>query len=368
MNESLQEWQLLADLCAVHAVAGREDRITRFVFDYVTPLADEVDIDNLGNVTAILRGTSQPEIKLMLQAHMDELGLIVRDITPDGYVLVERIGGVPEKSLLGQKVDILTDTGDLIPGIVGAKSHHITSPDEKFVVPKIHQIYIDLGYPTREAVLATGVQVGDPIAYRPNFERIGDGLLVSKSFDNRVSIYILLRILERLSQNRPDCTIIFAFTVLEEFSIRGSLPVVTRTDPTAILSLDITIGMDTPSDKGLQPVFLRHGPAIKMMDFHGRGTLAGLISSPPLRRFIEGIARAENIPLQREVIVGVITDPAFQLYQGDRGYAIAGISIPCRYTHSAVNVVHEGDVNQTTDLLTAAARSFNASVDLRRGF
>jgi putative aminopeptidase FrvX len=105
-----------------------------------------------------------------------------------------------------------------------------------------------------------------------------------------------------------------------------------------------------------------------MMDFHGRGTLAGLISSPPLRRFIEGIARAENIPLQREVIVGVITDPAFQLYQGDRGYAIAGISIPCRYTHSAVNVVHEGDVNQTTDLLTAAARSFNASVDLRRGF
>ena len=102
------------------------------------------------------------------------------------------------------------------------------------------------------------------------------------------------------------------------------LPTVTATKPNAIISLDITIATDTPIDKPLHPVAMRKRPAIKMMDFHGRGTLGGLFSAPKLRRFIEKVARQEDIPLQREVIVGVITDPAFQLYLDDKGYVIAG--------------------------------------------
>lgn len=363
-----QDWDLLEKLCAIHAVSGREDIATRFIHDYIQPLVDEVEIDRLGNVIGILRGSKEPETRLMLQAHMDELGLIVRNITPDGFLLIERVGGMPEKSLLSQKLDLLTDAGKIISGYVGAKSHHITQANEKYTVPGVHDMYVDVGLDSREAVLAAGIQVGDPLTYTPNFNRFGDGRIVSKALDNRASVYILLKVLEALQHHRPECTVVFSFTVLEEFSIRGSLPTVTRTDPHAIISLDVTIATDTPSDpKGLQDVHFGAGPAIKMMDFHGRGTLGGLFSSPPLRRFIERTAAAEGIPLQREVIIGVITDPAFQIYLGEHGYTAAGLSIPHRYSHSSTSMVHERDVLQLIELVTAAALRFNGSVDLRRG-
>lgn len=360
-------WDLLEKLCAVHAVSGREDRMTALIRDRIEPLVDDMWVDNLGNVVGILKGKDHPEHKLMLQAHMDELGLIVRNITPDGFLLIERVGGVPEKSLLGQRVDILTDNEELIPGYVGTKSHHITRPDEKYVVPKVHQMYIDIGVTSDKAVREKGIQVGDPITYHPNYHRFGDGQICSKALDNRVSIFILLAVLEELSKNRPPSSIVFSFTVLEEFSIRGSLPTVTATNPDAIISLDITIATDTPTGGDLHPVALRNGPAIKMMDFHGRGTLGGMFSSPKLRRFIEKVAKDEKLPLQREVIVGVITDPAFQLYLGERGYVIAGISIPHRYSHSSISMCHQVDIEQTAALLLETASQFTPELDLTRG-
>jgi putative aminopeptidase FrvX len=362
-----EKWDLLERLCAIHAVCGREDAMTAYVRDAITGMVDEVIVDNLGNVVGILKGTEYPDHRLMLQAHMDELGLIIRNITDDGFLLIERIGGVPEKSLLGQRVDILTDVAEVIPGYVGTKSHHITSPEEKYVVPKVHDMYIDVGLNSRAEVSNAGIQVGDPVAYHPNFHRFGDGLICSKALDNRVSIFILLTVLERLANNRPPSTIVFSFTVLEEFSIRGSLPTVNLTKPAAIISLDITIATDTPTGGNLHPVALRKGPAIKMMDFHGRGTLGGMFSSPKLRRFVEELAKQESIPLQREVIVGVITDPAFQLYLGDKGYTIAGLSIPHRYSHSSISMCHEIDIQQTIDLTFAIANQFNPMVDLTRG-
>lgn len=360
-------WKELEGLCAIHAVSGREDAMTAYMRAAIEPLVDDLWVDNLGNVVGILKGSQYPEHKLMLQAHMDELGLIVRNITANGYLLIERVGGVPEKSLLGQRLDVLTDAGDLVPAYVGTKSHHITRPDEKYVVPHVHNMYLDVGVSSAEAVADLGIQVGDPITYHPNYHRFGDGLICSKALDNRVSVFILLEALRRLAADRPPSTVVFSFTVLEEFSIRGSLPTVTATQPDAIISLDITIASDTPSSGDLHPVAMRHGPAIKLMDFHGRGTLGGMFSSPKLRRFLEDLARQAAIPLQREVIVGVITDPAFQLYLGERGYVIAGLSIPHRYSHSSISMCHEVDIMQTTDLVVEAARNFTPEVDLTRG-
>jgi putative aminopeptidase FrvX len=341
--------------------------MTALVRDTIRSLVDEVSVDNLGNVVGILSGTQYPDYRLMLQAHMDELGLIVRNITKDGFLQIERVGGIPEKSLLGQRVEVLTDDNQLITGYVGTKSHHITSPDEKYRVPNVHDMFVDVGLNTRESVEGVGIQVGDPITYHPNYQRFGDGMICSKALDNRVGVFALMEILKSFSSERPPCTIVFSFTVLEEFSIRGSLPTVTATKPNAIISLDITIATDTPIDKPLHPVAMRAGPAIKMMDFHGRGTLGGLFSSPKLRRFIEMIARQEGIPLQREVIVGVITDPAFQLYLDDKGYVIAGLSIPHRYSHASIQMCHEQDIAQTIQLLEGSARAFTPALDLSRG-
>lgn len=361
------DWKLLEDLCAIHAVSGREDRMTAFVRDLIRPWVDELSVDNLGNVVGILKGTKHPEHRLMLQAHMDEIGLIVRNITPDGFVLVERIGGMPEKTLMAQRFDILTDDGRIVPAYVGAKSHHVTTADEKRSVPGVHDMFLDVGLPAREAVEKAGIQVGDPATYAPNYHRFGDGMICAKALDNRASVFVLLQTLKALSARRPPSTMVFSFSVLEEFSIRGSLPTVTATRPHAIISLDITIATDTPLDKPLHPVSMRGGPAIKMMDFHGRGTLAGLISSPKLRRFLERTAKEQGLPLQREVIIGVITDPAFQLYLDDKGYVIAGLSIPHRYSHAATQMCHEQDIAQTIELLQAAATAFTPDLDLTRG-
>lgn len=364
---SAYDWHLLEELCSIHAVSGREDRAVKYLRDFVEPLADSVTVDNLGNVVATLKGKKNPDHKLMLQAHMDELGLIIRNITDDGFLLFERIGGVPEKSLLGQRMDILTDDDQLVPAYVGPKSHHITSKDEKFVVPQVHDMFLDAGFSSREEVEKAGIQVGDPATYHPNYHRIGNGLIISKALDNRVSIFILLEILKRFSEDRPDSTMVFSFSVLEEFSIRGSIPTVNLSQPDAIISLDITIAPDTPVDDPLHPVKIGGGPAIKMMDFHGRGTLAGMFSSPKLRRFIEAQAKKIKVPLQREVIIGVITDPAFQLYLGESGQVIAGFSIPHRYSHSSISACHERDIAQSIELLEKTAREFSPELDLSRG-
>ncbi len=360
-------WDLLQALCAIHAVSGREDAMIAYLRDLIRPLVDQVTVDRLGNVVGILQGQEHGECTLMLQAHMDELGLIVRNITERGFLLFERVGGVPEKSLLGQRVEVLTEQGQRLTGYVGVKSHHITSPQEKYKVPAVHEMFIDLGLGSRQAVEGAGVQVGDPIAYQPNFQRYGEGMVCSKALDDRVGVFILLEVLKALAGQRPPCTIAFAFTVLEEFSIRGSLPAVRRVNPAAILSLDITVATDTPIDEPLHPVRLGGGPAVKMMDFHGRGTLGGMFSSPRWRRFIESIAQGAGVPLQREVIVGVITDPAFQLYLGDQGQVIAGISIPQRYTHAAIQTCNENDIRAAIRLVEAVARAFDPQLDLSRG-
>ncbi|MCX8023882.1 MAG: M42 family metallopeptidase [Thermanaerothrix sp.] len=361
------DWALLEKLCAFHAVSGHEDDIVAFVRDAIRPWVDECWVDRLGNVVGILQGTTYPDTRLMLQAHLDELGLIVRNITAEGFLLVERIGGMPEKSLLGQRVEIKTEAGRRIPGYIGAKSHHVTGADEKYRVPSVHEMFIDVGVSSRTAVEALGIRVGDTVTYAPNFNRFGDGMICAKALDNRVGVFILLELLKHFQARRPPCTLVFAFTVLEEFSIRGSLPVVNATRPDAIISVDITVAVDTPAEDPLHPVAMRQGPAVKMMDFHGRGTLGGLFSSPKLRRFIEDTAQKHAIPTQREVIVGVITDPAFQLYLGDRGYVIAGLSIPQRYTHSAAQMCHEADITHAIRLLTAVATEFSPALDLSRG-
>jgi putative aminopeptidase FrvX len=361
------DWHMLEKLCAVHAVSGREDFMTSAVRDFIEPMVDEVSVDRLGNVVGIIKGAEYPEYRLMLQAHMDELGLIIRNITDDGFLQVERVGGVPEKSLLGQRVDVLTDNDELITGYVGAKSHHVTGSDEKYKVPNVHDMFIDVGLDSKDKIAEAGIQVGDPVTYHPNFNRFGDGMICSKALDNRVGVFILLEALQAFAQHRPPSTIIFSFTVLEEFSIRGSLPTVAATNPNAIISLDITIATDTPAETKLHPVVMRAGPAIKMMDFHGRGTLGGLFSSPKLRRFIEAQAKAKHIPLQREVIVGVITDPAFQLYVGDKGQVIAALSVPHRYSHASIQMCHETDIIQTIELVKEIGQAFTPELDLSRG-
>ncbi len=363
MAETLE---LLKELTAIPALSGREEAMIAAMRRHFSPLADEVRVDRVGNVSATIRGR-QASPRLLIFAHMDELGLIVRKIEPDGFLRIERAGGVPEKSLLGQWVEIHTDDGRHLPALVGTTSHHVTRPEKKFVVPDRLDMYLDLGCDSRAEVEALGVHVGDAITYRAAFTQLSADRLAAKSLDNRVGCVMLIQTLAALAQERPAATVHIVASVQEEFNVRGVWPAFQALQPDAAICIDVTVACDTPELHALSDVRLGAGPVITTYQFHGRGTLGGLIPNPKLRRYLEQVASDEGIGVQREVLLGVITDAAFSQLLGEQGVPMAALSVATRYTHAPVEACSLRDIDAAIRLLAAAARRFDARLDLSRG-
>jgi len=356
---------LLAELTSIHAVSGREDRMITFMREAMKTNVDELRVDPLGNVIGTVKGSESGAPSIMVFAHMDEIGLIVKRIEEDGFLRFERIGGVEVKTLPGKEFQIDTGTG-LVDGFIGSKAHHLVQPEEKFVVPQTKQMYIDIGASSREEVIRMGVQIGQMAAFKPNFHVMNNRFVVSKALDNRTGCLVLLKVLEKLKKNRPKATVHFVATVQEEFSIRGAMPAAYALRPNMGLCIDSAVSCDTPDLTLEQQVALGNGPAIKMMDFHGRGELAGLIPNPKLEAHIEKSAHKAGIRFQREATIGVITEPAFlQLVGG--GIPCAAISIPCRYTHAPVETQCISDIEQTIKLTETTLLGIDNSLRLDRG-
>ncbi len=356
---------LLKELTAIPALSGREETMIAAMRRHFSGLADQVRVDGVGNVIATVHGR-QASPSLLIFAHMDELGLIIRKIEPDGFLRIERVGGVPEKSLLGQWVEIHTDEGRHIPALVGTTSHHVTKPEKKFVVPDRLDLYLDVGRGSKAEVEALGIRVGDAVTYRATFTQLSDVRVAAKSLDNRVGCAMLIQTLAALAQERPAATVHLVASVQEEFNVRGVWPAFQALKPNAAICLDVTVACDTPELRYLSDVSVGGGPVISTYQFHGRGTLGGLIPNPKLRRYLEHVAAAEGILTQREVLLGVITDAAFSQLLGESGVAMASLSVATRYTHSPVESCSVRDIDAATRLLIAAARGYDAALDLSR--
>jgi putative aminopeptidase FrvX len=363
MNENLE---ILERLTSTLALSGREDPLIQIMQDYFRAQTNEVQVDRMGNVTATVKGRAEHP-QLLIFAHMDELGLIIRKIEADGFLRFERVGGVPEKSLPGTPVEIITDDGERVPGLVGTTSHHVTPPDEKLIVPGRLDMYIDIGCSSRAQVEGLGIQVGDMVAYRAGLIQLAGQRVASKSLDNRIGCLLLIRVMERLRQHQPKATVRLVASVQEEFNVRGVWPVFQKLAPDAAICLDVTIACDTPEISHLSEVKLGAGPAVSLYQFHGRGTLGGLIPNPALRRFIERRAGELSIPLQREVLMGIITDVAFGQMLTTEGVPSAALAVPIRYTHAPYEVCDLADIERCIDLLSAIALEFDGSLDLSRG-
>jgi putative aminopeptidase FrvX len=358
--------ELLRELTAVPALAGREDRMITVMRQAFSAFSRDVRVDRVGNVMARVPGRRERPC-LLIFAHMDELGLVVRKIDGDGFLRFERVGGMPEKSLLGQWMDVHTDDGRSLPGLVGVASHHVTPPEKRSVVPGRLEMYLDVGCVSRAEVEALGIRVGDSITYRHRFERLAGDRLAAKSLDNRIGCAVLIRVLEALAAEPPAGTVYLVASVQEEFNVRGVWPAFQSIKPDASICLDVTIACDTPDTRDLAEISLGKGPAICAYEFHGRGTLGGLIPNPKLRRYLENTARREGIPSQTEVLIGIITDAAFSQFLHDEGVPTASLGVPVRYTHSPVEMCSLSDIDGAVRLLTAAAQRFDDSVDLSRG-
>jgi putative aminopeptidase FrvX len=354
---------LLERLTAIAAPSGNEDRMIAAVVDEAERLGFSTTVDNIGNV-AVAVGEATIGSPLLF-AHLDELGLVVRSIDDRGFLGVERLGGVPERVLPGLRVVIHTAGADL-PAVVGLKAHHLTPAAEKYTAKPADELYLDGGFASRSDAQAAGVRVGDPITYAPYFTRLAGGMVSAKSLDDRLAVTALLLLLREFAKAPPEKGVVIAFSVQEEFNVRGTLALAARWQPSIAVQLDVAPACDTPDLVDHNAIALGAGPVLTRLSFHGRGTLGGLVPHPAVLAALERAATAEEIPFQYQSIVGLITDAAFLPMATAGGIAVAEVAIPCRYTHSPIETADLRDVDRAVRLLGHFIRNI-ARIDLHRG-
>lgn len=355
---------LIQELTAIPAPAGFEDPMIARMRDTFATIGEPA-VDRLGNVMVRVTEPRSPAApRVMVFAHMDELGCIVRKIEPDGFLRIERLGGLPEKSLAGQRMLVGTVTGEYLDAVVGTKAHHLTPAAEKERVLPASEVFLDAGFSSRADALEAGVRVGSPVVYARSFSRRGEQIYAN-ALDNRVGCAVLLALAELLGAIDIPGEVWLVASVQEEYNLRGVLPAARRVAPDLAICLDISPAYDTPDLAGGQDVVLGGGPTLGTYSFHSRGTLAGVIPNPKLLAFFEAVAAEAAIPVQRSVFFGGLTDASFlQLEQG--GIPSIDIGFPCRYTHAPVEACHLGDVAGCVALLTNGLAALDA-LDLRRG-
>jgi len=355
-------------LTSIPALSGHEDKMIKEMAARFSPLADNVEIDKIGNVIATFEGSDKKAPSLLIFAHVDELGLMISKIEKNGFLRFNRIGGIPEKTLMGQFFDVHTVDGkDAFKGFIGTYAHHLTPAEWKRNIPTHDMMYIDIGAKSYDEVVSKGIHIGSPVTYQHSFTQISDELITGKTLDNRIGCLMLIALAEHLQKNHPAGDVYVVASVQEEFNIRGVMPVFYRLEPDASLCLDITIACDTPDLNNKYDMALGKGPAVTQMNFHGRGTLAGIIPNPGLRRFMEKTLEDMKIPWQRDIVIGVITDDAFTVMAGTQGTAMAHFSIPMRYSHSPIETANINDIDLGIRALNTFVDRFDQSVQLQRG-
>lgn len=328
--------KLLAEICEAPGAPGYEKKIRDIVLREVTPLVDEVKVDNLGNVTAIKKG--RKDRKVMIGAHMDEISFMVTHIDEGGFLRFHTLGGFDPKTLTAQRV-IVHGKKDLM-GVMGSKPIHVMTPDERNKVPKTTDYFIDLGMPKEE--VEKYVSIGNVVTRERTLIEMGN-CVNCKSIDNRISVFILIEALRTLGDVPYD--VYGVFTVQEEIGIRGAQVSTLQHQPDFGFGLDTTIAYDVPGAQAHEKITeLGKGTAIKIMD-------ASTVCDYRMVEFMKQTADKHKIQWQPEVLTAGGTDTAaIQRYSA--GGAISGaISIPTRHIHQVIEMADKGDIEKSILLL-----------------
>ena len=336
---------LLASICETAGAPGFEQRVRTLVIEQLKDVVDEYSIDNMGNVTTIVRGKSSDK-KVMIAAHMDEIGFIVTHIDENGFVHFHTLGGFDPKTLTAQRV-IIHGKKDLI-GVMGSKPIHVMTAAERTKVPKTTDYFIDLGMPKAEVMKF--ISVGDSITRQRELIEMGD-CVNCKSIDNRVSVFILIETLKQLKNCPYD--VYGVFTVQEEVGIRGAQVATLAIQPDFGFGLDTTIAYDVPGASAHEKITeLGKGAAIKIMD-------SQTICDYRMVRYMKELAEKKNITTQVEILPAGGTD-TMGIQRFTPGGSIAGaVSIPTRHIHQVIEMAHKQDILQSIDLLSACIENLD---------
>lgn len=340
----------LFDLLSTPSPTGFEVRGQRKWAAYTRKFADRVESDAYGTAWATIEGKGKKPKRIMFEAHADEIGYMVKYISKDGFISVDRVGGSDVATARGRRVDILGDKG-IVRGIIGNIAIHIREDRENEKAPKVHELWIDIGVSSAAEVAEAGIRVGHPAVYADTVEELGKHRLVGRALDNRVGGFIIAEVIARLSKRKTplSSTVIAVNAVQEEIGGHGAKMASHRLMPDVAIVLDVTHGTDTPTVdvKKHGEVKLGGGPSLT----HGSANHVEVV-----KRLIE-VAESKKIPLQHESssrFTGTDTDVIFNQ---QHGIPSALVSLPLRYMHSVVEMADLRDMEQVIQLLVAFAES-----------
>ena len=290
----------------------------------------------------------------MLAGHMDEIGFMVKQITPEGFIKFLPLGGWFDQVLLGQRVIVQSNKGDVV-GVIGAKPPHLLSSDEREKVVKRKDMYIDIGASSKEEVEKSGIRLGDPIVPRADFvELAGGSTYLSKAFDDRVGTALVISTLKELQNNEHPNVVYGVATVMEEVGIRGATTSVRAVDPDVAIVLESDIAGDVP---GIKPdesgIKLGQGPTVVLYD-------ARMIPNIRFRDLVLETAEQIGVPVQLSAIEGGATDGA-AIHLHGIGVPTIVIGIPARHIHSHSSIIHRQDYDYAVKLLTALVNILDAT-------
>jgi len=337
-------FDLLKRLCETPGISGREERQRRLVVEEIRPLVDSVEADVMGNVIAIKKGMSSGP-RVMIAAHVDEIGFMVKHIDNKGFLRLLPVGGWDPRNMVAQRVLVHGFAGQTLRGALmpGAKPAHLLTAEEANKPPKIEDFFVDLGLPGDK--VKTLVEVGDMVTMDRTAERVGD-TVVSKTLDDRLSVFVMIEAL-RVLKGRPITSTVYAVaTTQEEVGLRGAITSAYALTPDIGIALDVTLAVDFPGAAEPEQVTqLGGGTAIKISD-------SSLLCHPKLVRHFRDIAEAQGIKYQLEILPRGGTD-AGGIQRSRGGVPSFTLSIPTRYVHSVNEMANIEDIQATIDLLVA---------------
>lgn len=325
----------LAELTALHAPSGAEQPVIAHLRTRLAPLVETLAVDHMGNLTATRQGPpGGPHV--VVSAHADEIGALVASIEPEGFLRLYQLGGIQPRLLEGRAVWV-----NGLPGVIGARSGHLTPRAEHGQGLTLADLYVDLGVETAREVEALGVQVGDPVVVLSELRQLAGTRVAGKGIDNRASCVLLLHLLRRLQGQALPCTLTALVAVQEEVGLRGAQVAFARLQPDLAIVVDTFPAAGTPDTRGLAyPVHIGQGVLITPASGSGPG---GFLLPRAAREALQAAARRAEVPVQFAATSGGVTDAAAAHLAG-AGIATLEIKIPRRYSHSPVEMLDLRDL------------------------
>ncbi len=336
--------KLAYKLSNASGISGHENEVKQIIKKELTPLVDSFSSDNIGSLIGIKKSTKDAP-NIMLAAHMDEVGFIVKQIDDKGFIKFAPVGGWWSQVLLGQRVKVVNSKGEEYIGVIGSTPPHILPKEQRDKVVQIDEMFIDLGVKDKKEIIKAGIKVGDMIV--PDslaMDMLNEDFVLGKAWDNRIGCLMLIEIMKKLKNKQLNCNVYAVATVQEEIGLKGAKTTANVVNPDIALALDTGIGGDTPGiDPQKAEAKLGDGPQFTLMD-------AGMIIHNGLKEYIYNIANKNKIALQPEILLGGSTDAASINISGN-GVPSTCISLATRYIHSHNSIISKTDFDQAVKLV-----------------